>query len=152
MRVTWTGARPSARTANRPAKPPPMITTRRWLPWSLMARPASLVVSGTGGSACRVVPGVPVGEQAVRFLGPPGAPGVRVHGHGIAEHRVHDLPRRLDSVLPGEQPALVVERGADQPVVGALIAARLLRERQFFGLWLPAGPRLLAREREGDRG
>src|SRR5215470_5876215 len=29
MRVTWTGARPSARAANKPANPPPTITT--WL-------------------------------------------------------------------------------------------------------------------------
>src|SRR5215468_6641298 len=151
-RVTSTGARRSPRAANRPAKPPPMITTRRRLSWSFMARPTSCSVRSSGGSACRVVPGVPVGEQPVGLLGTPAALGVGVDRHDVTEHRVDDLPGVLDGVLPGEQPALIVERGSDQPVVGALVAAGLLRERQFFGLRLPAGPRLLAREREGDRG
>ena len=39
MRVTRTGARRSTLAANSPANPPPMITTRRWLSWSFMARP-----------------------------------------------------------------------------------------------------------------
>src|SRR5262252_5866860 len=152
IRVTWTGARRSALAANSPAKPPPMITTRRWLPWSLIARPASLVLSAAGPSACRVVPGVPVGEQPVGLLRAPGTLGVGVDGHGVAEHRVDDLPGVLDGVLPGEQPALVVQRGADQPVVGTLVAAGLLGERQFLRLGLPAGPRLLAGQAEADRG
>src|SRR5215467_9917787 len=114
-----------------------MITTRRRLPWSLIARPASLVLSATGLSACWVVPGVPVGEQAVRLLGPPGTLGVGVDGHDVAEHRVDDLPRVLDGVLPGEQPALVVEGSADQPVVGTLVGPGLLGERQILRLGLP---------------
>src|SRR5215471_14457169 len=130
-----------------------MITTRRRLSWSFMAPPACLSCPAIpGGSACRVVPGVPVGEQPVGFLGAPAALGVGVDGRGVAEYWVHDLPGGLDRVLPGEQPALVVERGTDQPVVGALVGPGLLRERQFFGLRLPARAWLFAREGEGDRG
>jgi hypothetical protein len=33
------------------------------------------------------------------------APRVGVHGDGIAEHRIDDLPRGFHGVLPGEQPA-----------------------------------------------
>src|SRR5690242_10001966 len=106
-----------------------MITTRRRLSWSFMARPTSCSVRTSGGSACRVVPLVSFGEQPVGLLGAPAALGVGVDGRGVAEDRVDDLPGVLDGVLPGEQPALVVERGADQPVVGALVAAGLLRER-----------------------
>src|SRR5262249_19694920 len=124
-RVTSTGARRSARAANRPAKPPPMITTRRRPSWSFMARPTSCSAR-TCGSACRVVPGVPVGQQPVGLLGTPAALGVGVHRHHVTEHRIHDLPGVLDGVLPGEQPALIVERGADQPVIRALVAAGLL--------------------------
>src|SRR5262249_28219341 len=155
-RVTSTGARRSARAANRPAKPPPMITTRRRLSWSFMARPTSCSVLTPGGAAprvaCPVGPGVPVGEEPVGFLRAPAALGVRVDRDDVTEHRVHDLPRGLDGVLPGEQPPFAVQRGADQPVVGALVTARLLRERQFLGLWLSPGSRLLARQGEGDRG
>ena len=63
MRVTWTGARRSTRAANSPAKPPPMITTRRWLSWSFMARPRSrLSFIAARGSACRVVPRFPADQ------------------------------------------------------------------------------------------
>src|SRR5215467_8538123 len=129
-----------------------MITTRRWLPWSLIARPASSVLSATGLSACRVVPCVPVGQQPVGLLRPPGTLGVGVDRRYVAEHRVHDLPRGLHGVLAGEQPALVVQRGADQPVVGPLVAAGLLGERQVLRLGLPPGARLFAGQAEADRG
>src|SRR5215471_14440350 len=130
-----------------------MITTRRRLSWSSMAPPACLSCPAIpGGSACRVVPGVPVRQQPVGFLGAPAALGVGVDGGDVAEDRVDDRPGGLDGVLPGEQPPLAVQRGADQPVVGTLVAAGLLRERQVLGLWLPAGPRLLARQAERHRG
>src|SRR5262249_30143565 len=147
--VTSSGARRSARAANRPAKPPPMITTRRRLSWSFMARPALLLGPylrwvSPAGSARGVVPLVSFGEQSVGLLGPPGALGVGVHRHHVTEHRVDDLPGVLDGVLAGEQPALVVECGADQPVIRALVGPGLLRERQILGLRLPPRPRLLA--------
>src|SRR5215468_3211407 len=44
MRVTWTGARASVRTANKPAKPPPTITTRL-TGWFIVVLPHSLVRS-----------------------------------------------------------------------------------------------------------
>ena len=153
MRVTWTGARPSLRAANRPANPPPTITTRREPDLAAMARPDLSFCDGLRvGQPVRVVPGVPIGQQPVGLLGTPAALGVGVDRRGVAEHRVHDLPGGLDGVLPGEQPALPVQRGADQPVVGALVTAGPLGERQVLHLRLPAGARLLARQREGDRG
>src|SRR5215467_6156926 len=106
----------------------------------------------SGWSALWVVPGVPFGQQAVRLLGAPAALGVGVEGHDVAEHRVDDPPCGLDGVLLSEQPALPLQRGADQPVIGALIAAGMLGERQLLGLRFPADAWLLAREREGDRG
>src|SRR5215468_568916 len=153
MRVTWTGARPSLRAANRPANPPPTITTR-WEPdVAAMARPDLFVLYGPRGwSARRVVPAVPVGQQPVRLLRAPGPAGVRVDGRDVAEHRVDDPPGGLDGVLAGEELPFAVEGGADQPVVRALVAAGLLGEGQLLGLRLPAGAGLLAREREGDRG
>src|SRR5262249_27698797 len=122
-----------------------MITTRRRLSWSFMAPPACLSCPAFPGGAARpVVPGVPAGQQPVGFLGAPAALGVGVDGGDVAEDRVDDRPGGLDGVLPGEQPPLTVQRGADQPVIGPLVAAGLLRERQFLGLRLPPGPRLLA--------
>jgi len=50
---------------------------------------------------------------------------------GPAEHRVDDLPRGLDGVLPGEQPPLVVERGADQPVVVRLCGVCRLEDLEL---------------------
>ena len=70
--------------------------------------------------------------------------------HGVAEHRVHDLPGGLDGVLHRELHALAVQRGADQPVVGALVAPGPVGERQVFGLRLPAGARLLSLQHEAD--
>src|SRR6185437_5305268 len=67
-------------------------------------------------------------------------------------YRVHDLPGILDGLLAGEQPALPVQRGTDQPVIRPLVATRPLREGQLLHLRLPADTRLLARECEGDRG
>src|SRR5215470_19915386 len=105
-----------------------------------------------GSSACGVVPGVPLGQQPVRLLRPPGPAGIRVDGRDVTEHRVHDPPGGLDGVLPGEKHTLPVQRGADQPVVRALVAAGPLGERQVLGLRLPARTGLFAREPEGDRG
>ena len=103
------------------------------------------------GSACRVVPGVPAGQQPVGFLGAPAAPGVRVDRDGVAEHRVDDLPGGLDGVLPGEQPPVPVQRRADQPVVRADVGPGLLREREVLGLRLPPGAGLLAVQGQADR-
>ena len=104
------------------------------------------LVSPPGRARC------PVGQQPVGLLGTPAALGVGVHRRHVAEHLVHDLPGSLDGVLPGEQPALPVQRSTDQPVVGPLVSPGLLGERQFLHLRLPARAWLLAREREGDRG
>src|SRR5271166_2554514 len=161
MRVTRTGARRSTRAANSPAKPPPMITTRRWPSWSFitrrwlacsfMARPRfRLSFIAACGSACRVVPRFLAGQEPLGLLGTPAAPGVGVHGDDIAEHRVDDLPRGFHGVLPGKQPAVPVERRADEPVVRADVRPGLLRERQLLRLWLPARTRLLSVQGEAD--
>src|SRR5205809_295662 len=118
-------------------------------PW---LAPISRSVWSSGWSALWVVPGVAVGQQPVRLLRAPGAAGVGVDRHGVAQHRIHDLPGGLDGVLPREHPALPLQRGADQPVIGTLVTPGLLGERQLFRLRLPADARLLAREGEGDRG
>src|SRR5215467_6445754 len=115
----------------------------------LMVRPCRRCA---GSSACGVVPGVPLGQQPVRLLRPPGPAGIRVDGRDVAEDRIDDPPGGLDGVLPGEKHTLPVQRGADQPVVRALVAAGPLGERQVFGLRLPARTGLFAREPEGDRG
>ena len=62
MRVTWTGARPSARAANSPAKPPPTITTWREPDAVVIAQPAgSYQVSRPGSSrAASLGPHVPL--------------------------------------------------------------------------------------------
>ena len=54
IRVTGTGARRSARAANRPAKPPPTITTRRRPSWSFIAslRRSVAAVSPPGRARC----------------------------------------------------------------------------------------------------
>ena len=152
MRVTRTGARRSIRAANSPANPPPMITTRRWLSWSFMARPRSgrllfLRAAQPAGSYQRF----PAGQQPLRLLGPQLPLGVGVHGDDIAEHRVDDLPGGFDGVLPGEQPAVPVQRRADEPVIGADVRPGLLRERELFSLRFPAGPGLLPVQGEADR-
>ncbi len=66
-----------------------------------------------------------------------------MHRHRIAEHRVDDLPGRLDGVLPGEQPAVPVQCRADEPVVGADVGPGLLREPELLGLRFPPGPGFL---------
>src|SRR5215471_9731022 len=105
-----------------------------------------------GSSACGVVPGVAFGQQPVGLLGAPGAAGVGVDGHLVAEHGVDDLPGRLDGVLAGELPAFALERGADQPVIGPLVAAGVLGEGQVLGLGFPARAGFFARQAQGDRG
>src|SRR5215469_17685425 len=122
--LTWVTVRPAWRRAC--ARPSPMLTTH--LP--------------RAGSGRRVVPGVAVGQEPVGFLGAPGAPGVRVDRHYVAQHRVHDPPGGLDGVLAGEQLPLAVESGADQPVVGAHVAAGPLGEGQVVHLRLPPRARL----------
>src|SRR5215468_7955257 len=49
IKVTCTGARPSARAANRPANPPPTITTRRESDVAAMAHPDPSVVAWCSG-------------------------------------------------------------------------------------------------------
>src|SRR5215813_5157880 len=87
------------------------------------------------------MPGVPL-RQPVGLLRAPRPSGTRMDGRDVAEYRVHDLPGRLDRVLPGEQPPLPVKGRADQLVVGAHIAAGPLGEGQVVHLGLrrpPAG-------------
>src|SRR5215467_11664925 len=115
----------------------------------LMVRPCRRCA---GSSACGVVPGVPLRQQPVRLLRPPGPAGIRVDGRDVAEDRVDDPPGSLDGVLPGEKHAVAVQGGADQPVVWALVAAGPLGERQVLGLRLPPGAGLFARQPQGDRG
>src|SRR5689334_2496112 len=52
MRVTWTGALRSARAANRPARPPPTITTRREPDASAMGHPDLPCPYGLCGPRC----------------------------------------------------------------------------------------------------
>src|SRR2546423_5594010 len=138
MRVTWPGARASILAANRPAKPPPTITTRR--------APAPVVMS----SPRRVVPGVAGRQQPACLLRAPAGPGVLVHGHRVAEYRLHHAPGLLHRVLPGEQPPVTVQGRADQPVVGPHVRPGLRREREFLRLRLPARARLLSLQHEAD--
>src|SRR5690242_8190051 len=138
MRVTCTGARASILTANSPAKPPPTITTRR--------APDPVVMS----SPRRVVPGVAGRHQPACLLRAPASPGVLVHGHHVAEHRVYHAPGLLHRVLPREQPPVTVEGRADQPVVGPHVRPGLRREREFLRLRLPARARLLPLQHEAD--
>lgn len=62
---------------------------------------------------------------------PPGprAPGVGKHRAHIPEHGVHDPPGGLYRFLLGEQPAFPVERGANEPVVGAHVRDTLRKPR-----------------------
>src|ERR1022692_5064453 len=78
--VIANGPRRSARTANRPAKPPPMTTTRCGRAWMSI------------GSAFRVEPGIAVGQQRVGLLRTPAVLRVRVRGNDVAEDRVDDPP------------------------------------------------------------
>src|SRR5262249_62032203 len=116
------GPRPARRPRRRRSLPGGRRMLRPWL------APIFRSVWSAGWSARRVVPGVPVGQQPVRFLGAPAALGVGVDRHGVAEYRVHDPPGGLDGVLPGELPALPLQPRAVQPVVRALLAARVLLE------------------------
>src|ERR1700744_1956924 len=95
-----------------------------------------------GGLGRPVVPGLVPWEQRGR-VGTPGASGVRQHRSHVADDRVDDPPGRLHRVLLREQPALAVQRGADQPVVGAHVRAWVLDERQVLHLGRPGRPRLL---------
>src|SRR4249920_10864 len=151
MRVTRTGARRSILAANSPANPPPMITTRRWLPCSFMARSDHVVLDGWIRSAGRIVPAVPAGQQPAGFGRAPAAPGVGVYGRDVAEHRVDDPPGGLDGVLTGKQPAVPVQGRADEPVVRAHVRAGLPGERQILQQRLHSGAWLLTRQGEADR-
>ena len=66
-----------------------------------------------------------------------------MHGDGVAEHRVDDLPGGFHGVLPGEQPAVPVQGRADEPVIGADVGPGLLRERELLRQRLPPGTGLL---------
>src|SRR5487761_1318889 len=91
----------------------------------------------------RVVPWPPRWQQR-RGGSPPRTTRVGHHRADVTEHGIDDGPGRLDRVLLGEQPALTVERGPDEPVVRTHVLAWMLGEREFLRLWPPAGARLLA--------
>src|SRR5215469_16356947 len=95
---------------------------------------------GSGG----VVPGVAFGQEPVCLLRAPGPAGVGVGGYLVAEDGVDDAPGVLDGVLAGEELPLALQRGADEPVVGALVAAGVLGEGQVLGLGFPARAGLFA--------
>src|SRR5262249_15027295 len=134
INVIETGARRRARAANRPPNPPPMMTTRaeslvRFIACSRSARVARLG---------RVVPGNSIWQQAVGLLGALAVVGVVVERDGVPEDRVDDAPAGFDGVRACEQPPLVRERGADQPVVGPYLGQRLFGERKILPLQRPA--------------
>src|ERR1700728_145894 len=108
-------------------------------PWpltrSLLTPPTDRPAAGSVGW---VVPGLTVRQQAGGLIGTPAAPGIGVHGTHVAEHRVDDPPGRFDRGLRGEQPALPVEGGADEPVVGAQVVAGVLGELKILDGGLPA--------------
>src|SRR5580698_5008125 len=97
---------PGAAEPAGPAEPPGRAGSAVLATSSVIALPP--VAPGPGGSARRVVPGVAALQQPVGLLRSPGALGVRMHRRDVAEHRVHDLPGRLDRALIGEQPAVPV--------------------------------------------
>src|SRR5262249_54414554 len=132
-----TGARCSARAANRPENPPLMMTTLP-CPVAVHSAPRSRRLSG------RVVPGIPFRQQAVGFLRSPAVPRVAVQRPHVAQYRIDTPPRGLDGVLPGKQPALAGQGRVDQPVVGADLATGLSGEGHFLELRPPFGPFSLA--------
>ena len=145
--------RPGCRSAPRSVCPatggpapwladPARRRTRHWSSGVLRCRgdavPECLRQAGAAGAT-----GLPLSPPGrARVLGPaavgpppsgPGAPGVRVHGDRVTENGVHDRPRCFYGGLAGEQPAVAVEGGADEPVVGTDIRSGLLREREPKG-------------------
>src|SRR5712691_9142898 len=115
--------------------------------------PGEQGVSSSGGNyglTDRVVPGLPFGQQAAGRRRTPAAPGIGPDRNNVTEHRIHYPPGGFDGVLPGEQPALPGQRGADETVVGQHVRAWPLVERKFLPLRLPAGPRLLADQGQPD--
>jgi hypothetical protein len=71
-------------------------------------------------------------SQAKSIRGPPRAPFVHLCRRYIAENGIDDPPRRLDSVLSGEERRIARNGVAEQALVSAhLVARRLLDERQL---------------------
>ena len=102
------------------------------------------------GVSSRIVPVFALRQQADGLVRPPAAPGVGVHRDHVPEHGVDDPPGRLHRVLRSEQPALPVERGADEPVVGEHVGAGVFGEVELLGLGQPARTGLLADQGEAD--
>jgi hypothetical protein len=102
------------------------------------------------GLARGVEPVLAGGEEGGGLVRAPAAPWVGVDRDHVAEHRVDDPPGRFDRGLRGEQPALAVQRGADEPVVGAQVGAGLFGEPEVLDGWLPADAGFLAHQGQAD--
>src|SRR5215469_13431101 len=125
-RVTWTGALRSARAANKPASPPPTITTRREPDASVMAHSRPLVASHD----LRVLIAMVVAREsagiALKMVLPARRrqrEGLRVTVDAQASHRVRNQTMQSGRALP-------------RPVAGlylwALVVMVIARERPVY--------------------
>src|SRR4051812_16066090 len=106
----------------------------------------------SAASMCvRVLPAA-LCDHAIRIVRAPRAALVEVHGLRFLQHRSHDTPGLLDTVLTREQPGIAVDRVAQQAFVGlgALAEHGFVRHGQSERLAYHLVSRLLCLHPEGD--